>query len=439
MTLTMAINRHLTVCALRWLVKRKARRAPEYTPRPGSLLYVAASALPYHVSGYTNRTQEIIVALCSVGADVSVMTRPGYPWDRKDRVVDAGPDTTLVDGILYHHSRSPSNHRPVLQFALQAAPAIAQLAASRKAAAIHAASNHTNALPALLAARRLGIPFHYEMRGLWELSRISRSPDFEGSWAFRQGLALERLVASQADRLFVISEQLGKYIQQHWGIPAERMTLLPNCIDVDRVPAADPAQAVPLTIGYAGSLIVYEGLDTLLEAVARLKREGLAVRLHVVGHGEAGQALQEQARQLGVDDVVCFHGRASAVQARAIIGRCAVICIPRRPFEVCKIVPPLKLVEALAMARPVVVPDLPVFVDEMGSDPAGWFFKAGDSADLARTLRVALEDHAQLAAIGQRARTYAIQQRRWQGFVGAAVPGATPRASAGNMGAPHGR
>jgi len=51
------------------------------------------------------------------------------------------------------------NNRPVLQYALQAAPVVADMAKRHRVARIHAASNHVNALPALLAARRLGIPF----------------------------------------------------------------------------------------------------------------------------------------------------------------------------------------------------------------------------------------------------------------------------------------
>lgn len=48
---------------------------------------------------------------------------------------------------------------------------------------------------------------------------------------FKQGLELEGLVASQADRLFVISEQLGQYAREHWNVDPARMGLMPNCVD----------------------------------------------------------------------------------------------------------------------------------------------------------------------------------------------------------------
>ncbi len=412
----LACNRVLT-CRILGRKLLKPRAGLSYTPEPASMLYVAASSLPYHTSGYTTRTHEVICALHSVGRTVHVLTRPGYPWDRKDRDCDADRETTVVGDVSYRHLRQPSNTRPALQYAVQAAPVVAEMAARLRVSVIHAASNHVNALPAVLAARQLGVPFHYEMRGLWELTRASRMPEFEGSQAFRQGIDLEGLVARHADRLFVISEQLGNYARENWEVPAERIALLPNCVDPQRIPAADPRFVEPNCIGYAGSLISYEGLDTFFDAVGLLVRGGSDVRVNIVGDGEARAQLEAQVLRLGLSDRIHFLGKVPPAAAREILGRCALVCIPRKPFKVCEIVPPIKLVEALAMAKPVVVPDLPVFRDEMGKDPAGWFFKAGDPVDLARVIESALADEKALLAMGARAREYATTKRRWCDFL----------------------
>lgn len=417
----LAFNRVLTVHALGRHVRRQLR-APVYAPLPGSLLYVAASALPYHTSGYTTRTHEVACALRDLEPNVHVMTRPGYPWDRKDRASDAHCLETWIGEVRYRHARGPANNRPVLQYALQAAKVVAEEAARHRVAVIHAASNHVNALPALLAARQLGIPFQYEMRGLWELTRISRQPAYEGSQAYKQGLQLEALVARHADRLFVISEQLGNYVQSNWGVAPARIALLPNCIDPTRITPAEAAQAEPNTIGYAGSLIGYEGLDTLVDAVDTLARHGSVVRVNIVGDGEARGQLEAQVRRLGLADRIRFFGKMSPEAAREIVSRCALVCIPRKPFKVCHIVPPIKLVEALAMAKPVIVPDLPVFRDELGNSGSGWFFRAGDARDLARVIEEAFQDEAALAVAGQKALLHAVTQRSWRDHVRAILP-----------------
>jgi glycosyltransferase involved in cell wall biosynthesis len=402
-----------------WLLRQFPLAAkPAYEPAPKKLLYVPASSLPYHISGYTTRTHAVIRALRDSGADVHVLTRPGYPWDRRDRVAEPGGTETIVGGIAYAHAQHPANNRHVLQFAVQASKVIADAAKENRVAAIHAASNHTNALPALLAARKLGIPFHYEMRGLWELTRASRMAWFENTARYKLGLELEGLVARHADRLFVISRELGRYVQENWGVRPERMALLPNCVDPEAILPADSAKAEPNVIGYAGSIMPYEGLDTLIEAVAMLAERGVDVRVKIVGDGEAKSGLEELSSRLGQTGRVEFFGRVEPARALEIVEGCALVCLPRKPFKVCKIVPPIKLVEALAMAKPVIVPDLPVFRDELGADPAGWFFRAGDAADLAAVIDKALQDPAGLGELGAKAREYVLAHRTWSRFVG---------------------
>lgn len=403
----------LTVRLLQLLLHRAKPERPA-TPVPERILYVAASCLPYHISGYTSRTHELICALKEGGADLRVVTRTGYPWDRRDSLCLPETESTLRDGICYVHARTPRNNRFTAIYAAQAATVLERYARQEGMARIHAASNHVNALPALLAARRLGIPFQYEMRGLWELTRIARQPAFAQSHNFKLGLALEGFVATHADRVFVISAQLGRYAREHWGIPEDRLHLLPNCVDAGRIrPAHLPAE--PLTIGYAGSLINYEGLDTLLHALRQLRQSGMAARLEIVGHGEAREGLERLTTELGLDDAVHFYGRLSPEDARAHLSRCTLVCIPRRPFTVCEIIPPLKLAEAMALEKPVIVPDLPLFRDEAGE--AGWFFRPGDAAHLAQVLAAAFGDPERCATMARKGRERIISCRQWRQFV----------------------
>ncbi|MGF6788702.1 glycosyltransferase family 4 protein [Paraburkholderia sp. 35.1] len=417
----LGLSRWLTV---RTLDRKAKRRAPaaSFDAGAGGLLYVAASALPYHTSGYTTRTHEIIRAMASAGGRVHAMTRPGYPFDRIDRLRDALNEETQVDEVRYLHAVGPANNRPVLLYAMQAARVVAQWAKQHRVSVIHAASNHVNALPALLAARQLGIPFQYEMRGLWELTRISRTPHYEGRQGFQQGLELEGLVARHADRVFVISEQLGRFARARWGIDKERMFLLPNCVEPERFVSLASREIVHDTIGYAGSLMAYEGLDTLIDAVAQLRARRVRISVSLIGDGEARLSLESQVQRLGLSEQIRFLGRMAPQKAQETLSRCALVCIPRKPFKVCEIVPPIKLVEAMAMGKPVIVPDLPVFRDEMGDRPAGWFFNAGDATDLARVIEAAISDRAALAALGEQAKEYATTQRCWRDFVIKALP-----------------
>lgn len=406
----------------RLLACASKQREEAYAPVAGRLLYVASSALPYHVSGYTTRTHEVLRAIHEVGIDLRVMTRPGYPWDCEDARCHPESDETTIDGIGYRHARSPSNRRPLPLYATQAAAVVKDFACRERVGAIHAATNFLNALPALLAARQLGVPFHYEMRGLWELTRASRFPEYEAGGHYAFGLEFEGLVARNADRVFVISEQLGKFACERWGIPAERLVLLPNCITPERFTLGEAGAVEVNCIGYAGALATYEGLDTLIDAVDILVKQGHGVRVRIVGDGEARGALQRQVDRLGLSRYIQFLGKVSPASARETLLSCGLVCIPRKPFKVCEVVPPIKMVEAMAMGKPVIVPDLPVFRDELGENPAGWFFRAGDPSDLALAIEKAFSDKGALRAMGLQARAYAVAQRSWDKFVVNVIP-----------------
>ena len=84
------------------------------------------------------------------------------------------------------------------------------------------------------------------------------------------------------------------------------------------------------------------------------------------------------------------------------------------------------MVEAMAKEKCVIVPDLPVFRDELGEgepDSSGCiFFKSGDSEDLARVLEENIFDKEGLAEKGRRARQYVIKHRQWNQYAGEVLP-----------------
>lgn len=381
-----------------------------------NMLYVAASCLPFHISGYTARTHEILKSLYAADYKIKAFTRPGYPWDREDSLAEPAADSLEWDGVIYNHSRRPTRWKLAAHYAIMASRVIRKFAQENQIGRIHAASNHINALPALLAARSLGIPFQYEIRGLWELTRAARVPAYGGSPAFKMGLALEEYVAARADSVFVISRQLGLYAKKNWRIDENKIKLLPNCVNIERIKPLPGVEVEPDLIGYAGSLLSYEGLDILLRAMAILRSKNRYLRLMLIGDGEAREELMALAKKLDLQSQVSFLGRMDPEAARAKLARASLVCLPRKAFEVCKIVTPLKLVEALAMGKPVICSDLPVFKDELGGLAEGWTFEAGNPQALANIIEEKLSAPDALKRQGELSREHVIHSRQWSQF-----------------------
>lgn len=387
------------------------RASPAYDPMPRSLLYCAASALPWHTSGYTTRSLALMQAFLSEGVVLTAMTRAGYPWDRADSAGTPEGLMTHHEGVDWHHLRQPGQSLPIDVYVDRACTAIMRQAREARVAAIHAASNHINALPALIAARRLGVPFHYELRGLWELSRAAAVPGFDTSERGQLGLELEALVARAADQVFVISQTLADHVMQAWELDPQRVALLPNGVDVDRFVGINAPKLPRFTIGYAGALVAYEGLDLLVAAIARLRDHGIAADLLVMGDGPLREPLERQAVAAGI--TASFTGRLDPDVSRARLAGCHVVCLPRRQSAVTELVPPIKLVEAMALGLPVVVPDLPIFREEARENETAMFFTPDDADDLARAIADLAHDPAAAGRLGMAARTHVLATRGW--------------------------
>lgn len=104
------------------------------------------------------------------------------------------------------------------------------------------------------------------------------------------------------------------------GVPADRLTYIPNAIDVDEfTPRGLRGRAraelnVPLdefAIGVVGRLSVEKGVDRAIRAMKQIMTsEAIAphLRLHLIGDGPQRDRLVQLAAQLGLADRVVFHG-----------------------------------------------------------------------------------------------------------------------------------
>ena len=174
----------------------------------------------------------------------------------------------------------------------------------------------------------------------------------------------------------------------------------------------------PLTVGTVGTLNGYEGLDVLVEAVARLRRGGHDVLLRVVGDGPERAALEKLAADRGIADAATFTGRvprhAVVAQHRAI----DVFCVPRHDLPVTRLVPPLKPVEAMALGRPVVASDLPplreIVSDGRPGRERGLLVPAGDADALADALTHLVHDPDLRRRLGATAQDWVTRTRTWE-------------------------
>jgi glycosyltransferase involved in cell wall biosynthesis len=143
------------------------------------------------------------------------------------------------------------------------------------------------------------------------------------------------------------------------GISGRIETMWENGVVLERWPAPDrgPAEAAtaeaPLRLVFLGRLVAYKGPDVLLDAFAVARhRLGAHAVLDVVGDGPERARLEEQARALGVDDVVTFVGWLDPAAGARRLARSDAFVFPSLEEPGGTVV-----LEAMASSLPVVAAD----------------------------------------------------------------------------------
>jgi glycosyltransferase involved in cell wall biosynthesis len=170
-----------------------------------------------------------------------------------------------------------------------------------------------------------------------------------------------RIVLRFADFIFVQSEIMRQEVSGR-GAPADRIMPVPMAVNVARYnpdtipPAADPRLAGRKVIAYVGSLEPQRQPVMMIDALAAVAREEALATLVIVGDRdpETAAPMSARARELGVEDRIVYTGRLPLGEALAFVAR-ADVCLALYPVTDLLISgTPTKLVEYLAMGRPVV-------------------------------------------------------------------------------------
>ncbi|MAB00565.1 MAG: hypothetical protein CMN86_20035 [Stappia sp.] len=387
------------------------------------LLYVSHLSLPHHTSGYATRTHGILSALHESGHEVTCVTRPGYPWDRKDsRAMEQASPEQEIDGIRYLHVPGPiASQSPLPSFAAAASDTLVEVIARERPSCVIAGSNHVNALPALMAARRTGLPFHYDIRGLWEFTSASKTDGWERSERFHLARQMEAMIASEADGVFAISTPLKEELLNR-GVPAEKITLLPNGVDPEKFAKQGGAQDLRAALdlsdtgtvfGFIGSMEAYEGLEDLLVAFSRLVLAKHDAWLVFVGDGPVARRLGDLVGELGLVHRVRFIGRIPFGDVPQYYRLCDVFVYPRIDIPLTRLVPALKPLEAMAAGKPVLVSDLPALAELVGDRGNALLTPPGDVDVLALHMERLASDEAMRVRLGAAGQQYA-RSRTWK-------------------------
>lgn len=229
-----------------------------------------------------------------------------------------------------------------------------------------------------------------------------------GSYNYRPGTGLHRLymgaeamLARRTDAFLFESEYVAGRHRRFVGGPERVTRIVHNGIAEAEFAPLDRV-AEPFDLLYVGELREAKGLPYLLEALVRLRAEGRALRLLMVGSGPDAQSLRETVARLGLADAVAFEPPQAI---RSVLARGRILVVPSLAESL-----PYVVLEAAAAAQPLVatrVGGIPEIFGPAASD----LVSSGDAGALADGIRRVLDAPPDVLAARTQSLSASIRQR----------------------------
>lgn len=231
--------------------------------------------------------------------------------------------------------------------------------------------------------------------------------------------AAVRICARAADRVIATDTVLEPVVLRHLAVPASRVRVVPNAVDVDRCDRlAGPEDGerirtrhaiesqVPLLLS-VGRLEANKGFHVLAEALGRLPNEA-AWRWVLVGDGPFRRAIQRAIEAAGLQHRAILAGRVSDADLHAWYEAASLFVHPTL-YEGSSLV----TLEAMAHRRPVVATTAGGLPDKVTPGVTGWLVTPGDSGSLASAVREALHQPERRPVMGAEGRALALGRFSW--------------------------
>jgi glycosyltransferase involved in cell wall biosynthesis len=362
--------------------------------------------------GASVHVRELTRALVRAGIEV-VVAAPRVEPEGGDVIAD-GADLRAISAVLPRSSPTEADVRAAMD--VQAAEVLA-LARDRGAEAIYERfSLFSDA--GVRAARALGIPHALEVNAPLreEASRFRSLPHAQ------LAALIERDVLEATGRVLVVSAPLVERVVAAGARP-EMVEVLPNGVAAD-VPLATPGPASDsLTVGFAGSLKAWHGVEVLLEATGLAAAEAPGIRLEVVGQGPLTDLLSEST----LGERLHYVGALSHPATLARIATWDAGAAPYLPLEDFYF-SPLKVLEYMAAGVCAVASALGELPDLLGAGERGVLVRPGDATDLASALVELARDPGRRARMGRAARAHVVAHRGWDVNAGRVLAALAPAA-----------
>lgn len=234
---------------------------------------------------------------------------------------------------------------------------------------------------------------------------------------YRLTKAVERMTFAAADAVISTNESYRQVAIERGRVAADRVTVVRSAPDLNRFVQQPPDQILRrgkrYLLAYLGVMGPQDGVDYALRAVALLRDEFARDDFHCIfmGAGDSYDDMVELSRQLGIDDIAEFPGRVPDEYVQRCLST-SDVCLSPDPLNPLNNVSTMnKVIEYMAMGRPIVSFDL--VEARVSAGDAALYVKANDEREFAKAIETLLEDPERRRVMGELGSARVREQLSW--------------------------
>jgi glycosyltransferase involved in cell wall biosynthesis len=376
------------------------------------IAYLQYVHYPQVLSGYTIRSHKILTSLIKHRQVIAITQNDDnsnitFGFNEKPYMIN--------DGIIYFYLQRKAGETKTTTYV----NTIVNICKKYNVQLIHSNSNHLIGTCGLQAAKILGIPSIYEVRGLWYETHAINDKSYEKTNEFKLEKEKEMYVCNNSNAVFTINLTLKQYLENN-GVK-NTIHIIPN--GTDKNEKLTDNSKIPeklkdlfklktknnlIYLGYIGSLVSYEGIEFMIDALCSLpNRIKSKYRILVIGDDKL------KIESANTNPNIIFIGRIQNEQIHHVYNILDIILFPRLSNKLTETTGPLKIVEAMGYGKICLVSNLKPVYEYVTDHKTGILFESNSEDSLRQKVIDLIDNFALYKNIGDNAKEWAIKYRSW--------------------------
>jgi glycosyltransferase involved in cell wall biosynthesis len=231
-------------------------------------------------------------------------------------------------------------------------------------------------------------------------------------------LAVERLTFRTADVSIATNHSYRRIALERGGMPSDKVYVVRSGPSLERLKVLPPRPELKrgrqYLVGYVGVMGRQEGIDYLLQAARHIVHDLGRNDVHfgLVGGGTSLDEMKALARELGVEDYVTFTGRVPDADLLAMLNTADVCVNPDIATEMNDISTMNKIMEYMALGKPIVQFDLAE--GRYSAQSASLYARRNDAVDFGNKIVELLDDPDRRREMGEFGRRRVVDELEWR-------------------------